>query len=91
MIVTYSVPNLQFDGLAVELDGANLKVHSDGGNVGLGVGVVSESEQQTGFADSGVSNQEQLEQVVAKKGKQSVSMDIKDMKYETNASTPCLI
>ena len=32
--------NLQFDGLAVQLDGADLEVHADGANVALSVGVI---------------------------------------------------
>lgn len=32
--------NLQFDGLPVELDGADLEIHSDGADVALSVGVV---------------------------------------------------
>ena len=36
--------NLQFDGLAVQLDGADLEVHSDGADVALCVGVVLQED-----------------------------------------------
>lgn len=32
--------NLQFDGLAIQLDGADLEVHSDGADVAFSVGVI---------------------------------------------------
>lgn len=32
--------NLQFDGLAIQLNGADLKVHTNGADVALSVGVV---------------------------------------------------
>ncbi len=59
------VPDLQLDGLAVQLDGSDLEVDADGGDVGFGVGVVGEPQQQAGLAHAGVADQEQLEQVVA--------------------------
>jgi hypothetical protein len=52
------VPNLEFDGLPVELDGSNLEVDPDGGNVALGVGVVGEPEQQARLAHAGIPDQE---------------------------------
>jgi hypothetical protein len=42
--------NLQLDGLAVKLNGADLKVHSDGANVALCVGVILSRE--TGETDT---------------------------------------
>lgn len=38
--------DLQFHGLAVELDGPDLEVHADGRDVALSVGVVRETEQK---------------------------------------------
>ena len=40
------------------------KVDADGGDVTLGVGVVGESEQETGLSDSGISDKEELKEVV---------------------------
>jgi len=40
------------------------KVNSDGGDVALGVSVVSEPEQQARLAHAGVADQQQLEQVI---------------------------
>ena len=59
------VPNLELDGLAVELDGADLKVDADGGDVGFRVGVVGESEEKARLADAGVSDEQELEEVIA--------------------------
>lgn len=41
------------------------KVDTDRRDVRLRVGVISESEQQTGLSDTGVSDKEQFEEVVA--------------------------
>ena len=38
--------NLQFDGLAIQLDGADLKVHPDGADVTLSVGVILQRGRQ---------------------------------------------
>jgi hypothetical protein len=47
--------DLQLDGLALELDGANLKVDADRGDVALRVRVVRESEKQAGLRAVGIS------------------------------------
>lgn len=41
------VPDLELDGLAVQIDGPNFEVHTDGADVALRVGVVCKPEQQT--------------------------------------------
>lgn len=38
--VSLCTHNLQFDGFAIELNGADLEVHSDGTDVALCVGVI---------------------------------------------------
>ena len=58
------IPNLQLDGFAVQLDGSDLKVNSNGANVAFGVGVVGEPQQKARFTNTGVTNQEQLEQII---------------------------
>lgn len=45
--------NLQFDGLAIQLDGANLKVHSNGADVALCVGVILQKEEGRGAEKEG--------------------------------------
>jgi hypothetical protein len=40
------------------------KVNTDGGDVGLGVGVIGESQQQTRLSNTGVTDEEELEEVV---------------------------
>lgn len=40
------------------------EVDTDCGDVGLGVSVVGESQEQTGLSNTGVSDEEQLEEVV---------------------------
>ena len=57
-------PLLQLDGLAVELDRANLEVDADGGDMALGVGVVGEAQQQARLAHARVTDEHQLEDVV---------------------------
>lgn len=39
--------NLQFDGLAVQLNGTNLKVYSNGADVALCVGVILQTISKT--------------------------------------------
>ena len=56
--------DLKFYGLAVKLDGPDLEVDADCGDVALGVGVVGESKQQAGLSDTRVTDEEELEQVV---------------------------
>jgi len=58
------IPDLELDRLSVQFDRSNLKVNTNGGNVGFGVSVVRESKEQTRFTDAGVSNKEQLEQII---------------------------
>lgn len=59
------IPDLELDRLSVQLDRSNFEVNANGGNVGFGVGVVRESKEQTRLTDAGVSNKEQLEQIIA--------------------------
>ena len=59
-----SVPDLEFDRLSVQLNGADLEVHANCTDVGLCVGVVSKTKQEAGLTHTRVSNQEKLEQVV---------------------------
>lgn len=44
--------NLEFDALAVELDGTDLEVDSDSSNEGWGPCVVTEAKQETRLADT---------------------------------------
>ena len=60
------IPDLEFDSLGIQLDRSDLEVNTDGTDVALGVCVIRKSKQQTGFSDSGLSNQKELEQVIAK-------------------------
>ena len=46
-LLTSGIPNLQLDGLTVELNGPHLEIHTNGGDVGLGVGVISKTKEQT--------------------------------------------
>lgn len=59
------IPNLELDCLSVQLDRSNFEIYTDRGNVGFGVSVIRESKKQTRFTNTGVSNKEQLEQIIA--------------------------
>lgn len=52
--------DLELDGLALELDCPDLEVDSDCGDVGLGVGVVCEPEEQARLAHARVTNEQEL-------------------------------
>lgn len=58
------VPDLGLDGLAVEIEGPDLEVDSDGGEEVFVEDLVGEAEEETGLSDGGVAHQEELEQVV---------------------------
>jgi len=62
--LTGSVPNLKLDCLALELDRADFKVHANGRNIALGVGVVRETKKQTTLSDARVTNEKELEEIV---------------------------
>jgi len=59
------IPDLKLDGLSIELDGADFEINTDCGDVRLSVSVVGESEKQTGLSDTGVSDEEEFEEVIA--------------------------
>jgi hypothetical protein len=63
-LLARGVPDLKLDGLAVNLDGADLEVHADGWHEVICEDIVCESEQERGLADSGVTDEQHLEQVV---------------------------
>jgi hypothetical protein len=44
------------------------EIDANGGDVGLGVGVVGEPQQQARLSDTGVSNQQELEEKIAVRG-----------------------
>lgn len=58
--ITY-VPDLEFDRFAVEFNGSDLEVDSDGADITLCVGVISESQQKTRLSHPGVADQKQFE------------------------------
>ena len=66
-LLARGIPDLQLDGLPLQLDCPDLEVHADRGDVRLGVGVVRKPEQQAGLSHAGVANQQELEQVVARR------------------------
>lgn len=49
-----SAHDLELNGLALKLNSSDLEVDADGGDVGLGVGVVCETQQEAGFTDARV-------------------------------------
>ena len=55
--LTGCVPNLQFDFLSSQFNCLDFKVNANGRNKSGVKGVITESEQNTGLANSGVTNQ----------------------------------
>ena len=64
-LLSGGIPNLELDGLPVELNGTDLKVDSNGRDVRFSVGIVGESEEETGFSNTGISDKQKLEEVIA--------------------------
>lgn len=58
--IPMSIPRLTTDS-TINTESNTHKVNTDGGNVGLGVRIISKSKQQTRFSDAGISNKEKLE------------------------------
>ena len=52
-------------GLKSKSNTTTYKVYTNGGNVGFRVGIIRKAEQQTRLSDTGVSDQEQFEEVIA--------------------------
>lgn len=65
---------MEFDGFAIELNRADLKVDANCTDVAFCVRVVSEPKKQARLADAGVANEQELEKVIAVKGGTTVSL-----------------
>lgn len=59
-----SIPDLQLDDLTIERNGTNLEVNTNGWDVWLSVGVISESKQQTWFTNTTVSDEEEFKEII---------------------------
>lgn len=55
------IPDLQLHALAVELDGPDLEIDTDGGDEGRRERVLTEAQQAAGLAHAGVADQQQLD------------------------------
>lgn len=58
------VPNLQLHRLAIQLNSSDFEVDTDSRNVGFGVGVIGESQEKTRLSNTGITDEEKLEEVV---------------------------
>lgn len=47
-----SVPNLEFDCLAVKFNCSNLKIYTNGGNITFGICIISKTQQEAGFSNT---------------------------------------
>lgn len=66
---------MKLDGLALKLNSADLEINADRRDVALGIGIVGETEEQAGLADTGVADEEQLEEVVVLAGVHLYELD----------------
>ena len=57
--------DLKLDGLAVELDSADLKVDTDSRDVALSVGIIGETQKKAALTHTTVTDQKELEQIIA--------------------------
>jgi hypothetical protein len=51
------VPNLQFDAFAIQFDGSDFEIDPNGTDVRFRVSVIRKTQQETGFAHTGIANQ----------------------------------
>ena len=56
--------HLELDDLAVQLNGFDLEVHANGGDVRLLVSLVNVTQQEARLSHAAVADQQQLEQVI---------------------------
>jgi len=56
---------LQFDGFAIKLHSTDFKIHTNCRNIRFRVSVIGKTEQQTRFSDTGITNQQKFEQIIA--------------------------
>lgn len=63
-LLASSVPDLELHSLAIELDGSDFEVDTNGGDVRLGVSVICETQEQTRLSDTRVTDKQQLEEVI---------------------------
>ena len=65
---THNTHDLELDGLPIQLNRPDLKVHANGGDVRLSVRVIRETQQQTTLTHATVTYQQELEEKVAAGG-----------------------
>lgn len=63
-LLSSRVPDLQLDLLASQFNGLDFEVNADGADEGCVEGIITEPEQDAGFAHSRVTDQEELEQKI---------------------------
>lgn len=68
------IPDLKLNLLTAELDSANLEVDTDCRDVALSIGVVCETEKQARLAHTRITDEKQLEEVIAVPSKQQASI-----------------
>ena len=64
LFLACSVPDLKFDNTSSCLQSSDFKIYSNGGEEALIEDVISESEEETGFSDGGVADEEDFEDKV---------------------------
>lgn len=55
-LLTCRVPNLKLDSFAIQFNGSNLEINTDGADVAFSVGIISESQQEARFSNTRVTN-----------------------------------
>merc|ERR1712110_1063852 len=63
-LLTGSIPNLKFNRFASNLDSSNLEVDTNGTDVGLCVGIISETQKKARFVDTTVTNEQEFEEMI---------------------------
>ena len=56
--------DLHLDNFILQLDGSDFEIDTNGADVRLAVGIVGKAKEQTRFTNTGISNQQQLEQII---------------------------
>ena len=72
--------NLELNHFAIQLNGSDFEVNTDGTDVALSVSIIGETEQKTRFSDARVSNQEEFEKIITKKRRDKKSYKIERSK-----------
>jgi hypothetical protein len=74
-LLASSIPDLQLDGFPIEFKRADLEINTDSADVALRVRVIGKTQEEAGFTNARITDEEKFEKVIAVKCKFLVTGD----------------